>query len=73
MCKLCDSGQEETLNHFLVDCNYYQQVRLDYNVHNMTLAEILLFAGNSSSESSKIFLGIIWKMREIGLKRLVEP
>ena len=42
-CKLCNIGEEETLEYFIKKCNRLNAIRLQYNMNETELKDILLF------------------------------
>ena len=62
-CKLC-GYEEETLEHFIMDCPRYSEIRNDYDVSGMNIQSILGFDGGKNIEKSKRFIEKIWNIRK---------
>ena len=70
-CKICNSGDEETLKHFICECLTTLELRQESGINNYSLEEILLFKGENTKEKVQIvktYLRKIWRDR----KRKVE-
>ena len=63
-CKLCNNGQEEDLHHFVLGCEKLQNIRVEFNVCDRSLADILLFTRNLDPCMCKRFIGRIWQERK---------
>ena len=66
-CKICNSGDEETLKHFICDCLTTLELRQESGINNYTLEEILLFKGENTKEkvlTVKTYLRKIWRDRK---------
>ena len=59
-CRLCTGGVEETLQHFLLDCEALSHLRHQYQLH--TMEKILGF--NTDDAYSKKYIKEIWKKRK---------
>jgi hypothetical protein len=59
-CQLCQSGETETLKHFLVECCGLQLIRSQHLMHQHTIDEMLLFVPGVNSDQ---FIGAMWKER----------
>ena len=53
------ADQEETLEHFLVGCTRYQELRVQYGVVGKSFGDILLFTGVVGTEGC--YLKDIWE------------
>jgi len=62
-CKLC-GAPEETLDHFIVECQRLQHIRLEYELETEPIQDILGFNGNINIEKKKRFLTKIWMERK---------
>lgn len=76
-CPLCDY-EIETLEHFLLFCNAYAEIRQKYIFTqqpyqediNKHITEILLFSQNDNQIEKKNYLKTIWKIRAKKIKEL---
>ena len=62
-CAMCDGGEEETLEHFLVECEGLRDVRRRWGIS--TVAEVMDFGGDGNR--SKAFLEDAWECRRVGM------
>jgi len=62
-CKLCNSEDEETLEHFVLHCKFYENLRNEYDMNNKSVAQILILDEGCDLNVSKNYLGELWKRR----------
>ena len=62
-CKMC-GAVVETLEHFILECSGYEDVRQEFGVREMEIKELLGFEREGDIEKSKRFLKKIWLRRE---------
>ena len=62
---LCQAQEEENLEHFVVRCGGYEDLRIEFGMDSKTAAEILLFIDGCDLLMSKKFLNAIWKRRKV--------
>ena len=63
-CKACDSGEEETLEHFLIGCEGLSNVRGRYRVEERSIADLLRFNDVMAPEIVKNLIGELWRERK---------
>ena len=68
-CRLCGSGEEETLDHFLVECETLREMRESHGMRGRSVEEILLFCGDCEVEKTKAFLVDAWRRRKLDENR----
>lgn len=61
---MCQEQEEESLEHFVVQCHGYEDLRMEHGMNGKTIKEILLFVDGCDPFHSKKFLNSIWKKRK---------
>ena len=71
-CLLCQSGEVESLAHFLVECPTLEAVRGKYFGQNIQLGTLLLFMDQSPAqvERSKACIEEMWRVRRMRLEAM---
>ena len=64
-CEICNSGEEETLEHFLVKCGGLDDVRGKYGVRDRKVEELLMFSDALEVGLAKRFIGDLWRTRKL--------
>ena len=59
----CNTGEEENVKHFLIDCGALNEVRNQHGFSGKTVPEICLFEEAERSEECKRFIGAMWRRR----------
>ena len=63
-CELCDTGNEESLDHFLKECNAMRQIREKFEANELEISKILGFEGeNEEIEKYKEYILGLWNRR----------
>jgi len=62
-CRVC-GFEEETLNHFLVDCPGYSTERQKHNMDGVSIEEMLCFRGDRDVSSIRLLLVEMWNRRQ---------
>ena len=63
-CRACNSGEEETLEHFLIRCEGLSNVRRRYGVQERDIADLLGFNDAMTPEIVKNMIGELWRERK---------
>ena len=69
-CKICGNGNEETLVHFLTECEALKQIYDNFEMGEKRMDEILQFTEGIELSKSKMFLGLLWQKRKNLLREL---
>ena len=69
VCRLCDVGEKETLEHFIEQCGRLGEVREDFFPGMGEICEILLFTSNLEPEKCKNLVVKMWRIRESIIKQ----
>ena len=67
ICRVCSSGSEETLEHFLVRCEGLIDVRRKYGVEERVIADLLRFNDELEPDTVMSFIGELWRERKLRL------
>ena len=64
-CPMCGEP-EETLQHFLMECIVLENVRIEYNVNNVDIKDLLLFSDINENTVKKVkeYINSIWTLRK---------
>ena len=71
-CKLCTSGEVETLFHSFIQCNFYNELRMEFGMNEKCLADILMFSGECDVNVCKKYIEAVWEKRTRRLGELRE-
>ena len=72
VCRMC-GAEEETLEHFILECPSYLDIRLEYEMSEMDMENILGFKNQGEDvEKSKRYLKRIWVKRKQFLSRMAD-
>ena len=65
---MCDAGEEETLLHFMKDCNLYNELRTQFGIENAALEDILMFTNVLDASLCEDYLAEAWKKEDVCVK-----
>lgn len=73
-CEICEAGEEETLEHFVKECEALEGVRRKFGVEGLPIETLLLFEGGEEEEAEKYkeYIEHLWseRRRRRGLQRV---
>ena len=66
-CVVCDLNVEETLEHFLCVCDWYEDVRREFGMIGVSIRDQLFGSGLVWARECRIYLECMWKRRKVGM------
>ena len=50
-CELCGTGEEETLDHFIRNCDALKEIRNEFETEGVQMSKLLLFEDQKNQEN----------------------